>query len=81
MAGAANQLSNALDELTIDEELHEAGSSFLRLPVELRAKIVVGLSKYSELKALCLVSKHLSDLATPCLYYRVDLSIIRQFQS
>lgn len=73
MASAANQLSNALNELTMYEELHETGFPFLCLPVELRVKIVNILGQYPELKALRLVCKHLSDLATPCLYYRVDL--------
>lgn len=81
MASAANQLSNALNELTMYEELNEPGFPFLRLPVELRMKIVDILSQYPNLRALRLVCKHLSDLATPCLYSRVDLSTSDDFKA
>ena len=46
---------------------------FLRLPVELQVGTMEHLSNYSDLKALCLVSKHVSNIATPWLYSNVDL--------
>lgn len=46
---------------------------FLNLPIELEAEIVSYVWQYSNLKTLCLVSKHVSDVATPYLYYEVDL--------
>lgn len=48
---------------------------FLRLPVELQGEVVNNISLYSDLKALCLASKKFSDVATPRLYYKVDLKI------
>ena len=51
MASAANQLSNALNELAMYEELHEAGFPFSRLPVELQIKIVNILSQYPEFES------------------------------
>lgn len=47
---------------------------FLRLPTELQCEIVNCAWQYSNLKALRLVSKHVSDIATPYLYYEVDLT-------
>ena len=46
---------------------------FLSLPVELQTEAVNYLRNYSDLKALCLTSKHLFDIATPRLYYELDL--------
>lgn len=51
---------------------------FLRLPTELQARIVNRVRQYSDLHALCLVSKHLSEIATPRLYYKVDLTQTNQ---
>lgn len=48
-------------------------SPFLRLPPELQTEVMNYLGKKSDLKALRLTSKQLSDIATPCLYYEVDL--------
>lgn len=48
-------------------------SPFLRLPVELRREVVNHLSRPRDLKALCLTSKEICDVATPRLYHRVDL--------
>lgn len=48
---------------------------FLRLPVELQVEIVNSISLYSDLRALCLTSKNVSDVATPRLYYKVDLKV------
>lgn len=49
--------------------------SFLKLPVEVQVEVVNNISLYSDLKALCLVSKELFDLATPRIYHKVDLKI------
>ena len=46
---------------------------FLSLPLELQTEAVNYLREYSDLKALRLTSKQLSDIATPRLYYKVDL--------
>lgn len=46
---------------------------FLKLPVEIRCEVVNQLSRPSEIKALCLVSKEIYDIATPRLYNTVDL--------
>lgn len=48
---------------------------FLNLPVELQIEVVNNISLYSDLKALCLVSKALNNIATPKIYYQVDLRI------
>ena len=55
------------------EDTDGIASQFLRLPVELQAGTVEYLSNYSDLRALCLVSKHVSNIATPCLYSKIDL--------
>lgn len=49
------------------------GVRLLGLPVELWTEIFKYLSNYSDLKALRLVSKRVSDIATPRQYYEVDL--------
>lgn len=46
---------------------------FLGLPVEIRCEVVDHLSGPSDIKALCLVSKEICNIATPRLYNRVDL--------
>lgn len=46
---------------------------FMKLPVELQVEVVKNISLYSDLQALCLVSKALCTLATPRLYHKVDL--------
>lgn len=46
---------------------------FLGLPVELQVEVVNNISLYSDLRALCLTSKEVSSIATPRLYYKVDL--------
>lgn len=61
----------------IQRNTHDAmgrtGFWLLGLPVELWTEIFKYLSKYSDLKALRLVSKRVSDIATPRQYYEVDL--------
>lgn len=46
---------------------------FLRLPVELQSEVLSHVTRYSSLRALCLVSKEVSYIATPRLFYKVDL--------
>lgn len=46
---------------------------FLGLPVEIRCEVVNHINRPSDIKALCLVSKEICDIATPRLYHRVDL--------
>lgn len=46
---------------------------FLSLPPELQTEAVNYLRNYSDLKALRLTSKQLSGIATPRLYYELDL--------
>lgn len=46
---------------------------FLRLPVELQVKVANNIGLSFDLKALHLTSKEVSDIATPRLYYKVDL--------
>lgn len=58
---------------TTHEATDEIAFRFLHLPRELQTGIVNNVSRYSDLKALCLVSKEVSDIATPRLFYRVDL--------
>ena len=41
--------------------------------MELQTEIIDHVREYSELKALCLTSKHVSEIATPRLYYELDL--------
>lgn len=64
-------------DLAIQSNTHKAidGISLplLGLPVELWTEIFKYLSNYSDLKVLRLVSKHVSDVATPRQYYEVDL--------
>lgn len=48
--------------------------SFLDLPVELQVEVVNKISLYCDLRALCLTSKEVSSIATPRLYYMVDLT-------
>ena len=47
--------------------------SFFKLPVEMQLEVVNNISLYSDLKALCLVSKSFYDIATPRIYYKVDI--------
>lgn len=50
---------------------------FLDLPVEIRINVVNNLSRPSDIKALCRVSKEIWDIATPRLYNKVDLTCKR----
>lgn len=47
--------------------------SFIGLAIELQLMIMSFITRPTDLKVLCLVSKHCSTLATPALYYTVDL--------
>lgn len=83
LAGLAHSATRAVEEnvntilSTIQSNTLEAmdaiASPFLRLPVELQTETVSYLSNYSDLRALRLVSKRVSDIATPHLYNKVDL--------
>lgn len=48
-------------------------SCFLSLAIELQLMIMRFITRPTDLKTLCLVSKHLSIIATPELYHTVDL--------
>lgn len=48
-------------------------SYFLILPVEVQLMIVDYITRPTDLKAFCLVCKHFSTIATPLLYYTIDL--------
>lgn len=54
--------------------MDKIGFPFLVLPTELQVGIINRVWQYSDLQALCLVSKHVSDIATPRLYYEVEIS-------
>ena len=58
---------------TTHKGIEKTAISFLNLPVELQAEVVNNISLYSDLKALCLVSKALCNIATPRIYHKVDL--------
>lgn len=47
---------------------------FLDLPVEMQVEIVNYITQPSDLQALCLICKEVSDIATPRLYHRIDLN-------
>lgn len=63
-------ITSATHKATMDKIAFPISS----LPVELQTGIVNFLRDYSDLRALCLASKHISDIATPRLYYKLDLS-------
>ena len=46
---------------------------FPSLPVELQHMVVSYVTRPTDLKALCMTSKQLSELATPVLFSSVDL--------
>ena len=46
---------------------------FLDLPVEMQVRVVNYIAQPSDLQALCLVSRKVSGIATPRLYYEVNL--------
>lgn len=58
---------------TTQKFMGEMAFPFLRLPVELQVEVVNNLSLYSDLKAFCLISKALQSIATPRIYYKIDL--------
>lgn len=72
MGNKANSLLNE------DHAINNMTFPFLRLPVELQVEVVNCISLYSDLKALCLTSKKVYDVATPRLYYKVDLRVGRK---
>lgn len=64
---------HAITSATHKATMDKIAFPFSSLPVELQTGIVNHLRDYSDLKALCLASKHISDIATPRLYYELDL--------
>lgn len=50
-------------------------ASFMHLPVELQLQVLTNLSLYSDIKAICLVSKSLCSIGTPQMYYKVNLKM------
>lgn len=70
--------NNANSLLNEDHAISNMTFPFLRLPVELQVEVVNSISLYSDLKALCLTSKKVYDVATPRLYYKVDLKVGRK---
>ena len=50
-------------------------TSFMHLPVELQLQVLTNISLYSDMKAICLVSKSLCSIGTPQMYYKVDLKM------
>lgn len=73
MASAANPPDDASKNLVAHEVMDRIEFSFLRLPLELHVEVLKLISHNSDLKALRLVCKEISDIATPCLYYSIDL--------
>lgn len=50
-------------------------ASFTYLPVELQLQVLTNISLYSDMKAICLVSKSLCSICTPQMYYKVNLKM------
>lgn len=50
-------------------------ASFLDIPPELQTEMVRYIKSRNDLKALCLVCRQLHALATPRLYYKINLPI------
>ena len=72
---AMKQNADAIFDHMITSSTHKArlDEVTLSLPLELQTVVVNYLRNYSNLKALCLASKHISDVATPRLYYELNL--------
>lgn len=54
--------------------MNQMSSSFSSLPTELLTEIINYIWKNTDLHSLCQVSKHISDITTPLLYYEVNLT-------
>ena len=52
---------------------------FLSLPTELQFEIIDNITRYSDLKILCLVSQHFYDIIIPRIYYKVDLRLKKDY--
>ena len=61
--------------------INNAGFRFLGLPVELQLAVIELVRNCSDLWALCLVSKELSDITKPYLYHRVNIKITNDFKA
>lgn len=60
---------------TVADPVTQTTSPSFRLPIELRIEIVNYLSRPKDIKALCLTSKEICEIATPRLYHKVDLIV------
>lgn len=61
--------------------MDNAGFRFLGLPIELQLAVIELVRNSSDLHALCLVSKELSDITKPYLYHRVNIKITSDFKA
>lgn len=52
---------------------------FLSMPSELQLEIIDNITRYSDLKILCLVSQHFYDTIIPQIYYKVDLRLKKDY--
>lgn len=75
MAAFVQPAADQATSHTVPDQVTQTNSPFFRLPIELRSEVVRHLSRPSDIKALCLTSKEICDIATPCLYHRVDLMV------
>lgn len=60
--------------LTIETKILKMLSRFLSISIDIQIMIINYITQPRDLKALCLVSKNISALAAPILYYQVDLT-------
>ena len=51
----------------------------MSLPAELQLEIIDNITRYSDLKILCLVSQHFYDIIIPRIYYKVDLRLKKDY--
>lgn len=73
MASAANPPDDASNDPTTWEAMDKIEFPILRLPLELQVEVLKLINHKYDLKALRLVCKEISEIATPCLYYSIDL--------
>lgn len=70
---ANKTLDSAVMSATQMDTVGKDAFPFLSLPLELQTEVVNHVSRYSDLKALRLVSQDLSCIVVPRLYYKVHL--------
>lgn len=61
--------------------MDNATFQFLGLPLELQLAVIEMVRNHSDLWALCLVSKELSDITKPYLYHEVNIKITSNFKA